>query len=541
MAPTLEEDVTRPEHLDQVETDQIVLKPKQAKFIQSQAPYSAYGGGVGNGKTLAAIIKVYQHCEEQPGAYFLIGRKFFPELRDSTMRDFLQLMGNYGTFVAQDKKFLFPNGSEVIFRHLDNRDSLTNLNLSGFYVDQAEDIPEETFDYLSGRCRLQFNKKTGTHITQRLRMITFNPKGHDWIWRLFDQKKDADGFDLTSPEDYHLEIATTYENRDNLPADYLKSLESKPKEWKDRFIYGSFDVKAGRIFEEWAPAMHVIPEKYHFKIPEHWTKFRAIDHGQNNPTACLWMAADTDGNVYVYREYYKPNASVSWHTQRINVLSQEWSGSNLMPGEYQYTVIDPSTHAKTREKDGYRYSIADEYLDAGISTIGAQNDVGAGINRIREYMAPMQGHYHPFLLVKDITEGHPMYKDNFMRDPESPAINAPRLYIFSGCSNLIKELPEYEWQPLKYNQIGITNNNEKPVKNFDHATDALRYGIMSRPVTREDMQTMDPRIWNDSLQLALYARRMGLSKDELLEQRMGLQSGIKHSNGSGRITHSSGL
>lgn len=527
-----EELLTRPAHLEQdVRADEINLKPKQARFVLSKAPYCAYGGGVGNGKTLAALIKVHMHCEANPGAYFLIGRKYFPELRDSTMRDFLQLMGDYGNYRAGDKIFDYPNGSQVIFRHLDNQDSLTNLNLSGFYVDQAEDIPEATFDYLSGRCRLEYNKKTHTFISERLRMITFNPKGHDWIWRLFDQKLTADGEDLPNPEDYHLEVATTFENRDNLPADYLKSLESKPKIWKDRFMYGSFDTKAGRIFEEWNRAVHIIP-KGKFEIPPLWEKFRAIDHGQTNPTSCHWYAVDFDGNIYVYREYYKPNATVSTHVKNINTLSREWSEEGMVDGEYSYTVIDPSTHAQTREKDGYKFSVAHEYLDAGIATIKAQNDVTAGINRVREYMRIDPERYHPFLHVRDLTPGHPLMKYNVGRNPDDAVLGSPKLFVFEDCEMLIKEIPEYEWQPLKYNQIGLSNEIDKPVKNFDHAVDDLRYAIMSRPLTPSEIQELDSRIWENPLALARYAQKHGVTVEALNNQRYRIrQEGISRSSG----------
>jgi hypothetical protein len=770
-----EELYSRPEHLDQqVQADSITLKPKQARFILSKAPYCAYGGGVGNGKTLSAIIKVYQHCQEQPGAYFLIGRKYFPELRDSTMRDFLQLMGKYGTYSAQDKKFVFPNGSEVIFRHLDNQDSLTNLNLSGFYVDQAEDIPEETFDYLSGRCRLQ-RSKIGTPITERTRIITFNPKGHNWIWRLFNEHQDADGRPLPQPEDYHM--ATTLENKDNLPEDYLKSLESKPKVWRDRFVYGSFDTKAGRIFEEWNRSVHVVP-RGHFQIPELWEKFRAIDHGQNNPTSCHWYAVDFDGNIFCvgsktrvltadlkwveagsvaegdvlagfdenvpetgkrrwqpsvvesvdrvikpsykitlsdgtqvvcsedhqwlvetlgkrkqwmtteqikegykllrvtdtweddtsngggylagafdgegcliqnnhgtlamsisqkdnyllnrvkseldarsirygvydsgisggevfslaitrkrdilrllgsvrpgrllpkfkmenlggfsafayptivskeklgetevvaiqtssrtyiaeglashncYKEYYKPNTTVSVHVRRINEMSREWTPQGIRAGEYAYTVIDPSTHAKTREKDGWKFSVADEYADAGINTIGAQNDVLAGINRVREYMRIDPDRFHPFLKVSDLDPGHPLMRYNIGRNPDDPVKGSPKLFIFENCEMMLKEIPEYEWQPLKYNQIGLTNENEKPIKNFDHAVDDLRYAIMSRPIGPQEVAEIPEGIWASPIALQRYANKHRTSVDTLNQLRYRLNRGeIRHNEG----------
>lgn len=522
---TLDE-LERPERLDKPEASEnrIDLMVKQARFVLSKAMYSAYGGGVGNGKSLAGIIKVYQFCEENPGALVLVGRKHATDLRDSTRLDFLQMMNGYGRFRPGDNQFDFPNGSRVIFRHLDDLNSLTNMNLSGFWVDQAEEIAEETFDYLNGRVRRQKGLNGGI-LTNFLRLITFNPNGHDWIWRLFDQHIDADGH-VMKPDmakDYFLVVATTYENRENLPEAYIRGLEGRPKEWRDRFIYGSFDVKAGKIFEEFNPLIHVIPSERYFSIPLVWERFRAIDHGQNNPTACLWNAVDFESNIFVYQEYYQPSAPVSKHTAGIKNLSRIQTSTGYAMDDYRYTIIDPSTFAKTREKNGFLFSVADEYMDAGLPVMRAQNDVLAGINRVKEYLKVNPNRVHPFLKVADVMdESHPLHKYNIGRDPNDAALGSPRLFIFARCENLIRELPEYIWQPLKYNQIGMQNSNEKPVKNNDHATDALRYAIMSRPVSPQELDSIDPMIWNNPMELVRFAKRQGMTKDELIARHFNI-------------------
>lgn len=503
--------IVRPDGLDQPELSEkpIRLMAKQSVFIKSPKQFCGYGGGVGNGKSMSGIIKVYQHCMEQPGAFFLIGRKHATDLRNSTLKDFLQMMRGYGRWYEQAKTFKFPNGSEIIFSHLDELGSLTNMNLSGFWIDQAEEIPEEAFDYLVGRCRRQ-KGLTGGNITERPKIITFNPNGHDWIWRRFHEHLDADGHELGNVEDYELVMATTLENRENLPEDYLKSILANPEEWKARFVDGSFDTKSGRIFDEFNPSVHVVDD---FAIPIEWQRFRAIDHGQTNPTACLWIAVDFDNNLWVYREYYKPKATVSEHVRNIIDRSLVMGQNGAEPEKYVYTVIDPSTHIKNREKDGHRFSVADEYSDAGIPTINGQNSVEAGIARVREYLRIDENRPHPTVT-------------NHLGEV---VMGAPRVYIFKSCNWLIKELPEYQWKPLKYSQIGMANNPEQPVKSFDHAVDAFRYAIMSRPVAPQHLQQIDPNIWNDDLLLTRYARMNNTTKDDLIAQRYRLDVGIRHS------------
>jgi phage terminase large subunit len=49
----------------------------------------------------------------------------------------------------------------------------------------------------------------------------------------------------------------------------------------------------------------------------------------------------------------------------------------------------------------------------------------------------------------------------------------PRLFIHSGCINMISEFFEYRWAENKEGR----NADEKPVKDSDHAMDALRYMV----------------------------------------------------------------
>lgn len=505
---------------------QYELFPKQDDFVFDQHRFSAYGGGFGNGKTLAGSFKAYFHCM-QKDAFFLIGRRHATDLSDSTQRDFLNLFGHMGKFSPKNNSFKFYKDgkpfSEVIFRHLDDLQSLTNMNLSGFWIDQAEEVAEDVFDFLIGRIRRQ-RATTGEIINTREGFITFNMNGHDWIWRRFLKQIGRDGKKLPDYWDYNLITASTLENRENLPEDYVKGLMAMPKDYVKRFVEGSFDVFAGQIFDEFNPNIHVVQP---FNIPWNWERIRMIDHGQSNATCCLWAAIDFEGNFYVYREYYKENDVVSNHVKAINDMSY---GTNefgeYVPERYAYTVIDPATHQKVREKDGYKYSVADEYSDAGINTIAGQNDVLAGINRVKEFLKIRPMRQHPFL-----------------RDEAGEFVmGAPRLYIFANCEMTQEEIAQYRWKSYSGMALGNPDKDdikEAPVKKKDHSTDALRYGIMSRPQSPDELEEMEPWVFSNPLELARRAQSMDMTVDELIARRYGNQSKIRHS--SGGIKHTNGL
>jgi PBSX family phage terminase large subunit len=493
------------------------LFEKQDQFVFDPHKFAAYGGGFGNGKTLSGSIKAYNHCIENDDGFFLIGRRHATDLRDSTQRDFLALFGHLGKWSPGNQSFRFYNGnkqgSEVIFRHLDDLQSLTNMNLSGFWIDQAEEVSEDAFDFLVGRIRRPAKKREG--------FITFNPGGHDWIWRRFLKQIGRDGKILENAEDYFLVMASTLENEKNLPPDYIKALLAQPEDYVKRFVHGSFDTFSGQILDEFNPSIHVIPP---FQIPNTWERVRGIDHGQAHATGCLWAAIDFAGNMYIYQEYKQKNEVVSKHVEMINKMSLiRTSDGETMEDLYAYTVIDPSTHAKTREKDGYKFSVADEYLDAGIATIAAQNDVIAGINRMKEYLKVDPDRYHPILKI----------------DGE-PVMGAPRLFIFASCPDLIEEVQQYRWKQ----SFGMNTSpdsdvmDERPVKRDDDLVDPLRYIIMSRPQSPNTMQQIEPWVFENPLELARRATRMGMSIDDVIAGRFN-NTRIRHS-GSG-IKHQSTL
>jgi hypothetical protein len=57
------------------------------------------------------------------------------------------------------------------------------------------------------------------------------------------------------------------------------------------------------------------------------------------------------------------------------------------------------------------------------------------------------------------------------------------LFITRRCENTLKELSNYRWDRFASSKIEARRNKkEVPLKKNDHCLDALRYGIMSRPV-----------------------------------------------------------
>lgn len=390
------------------------LNYKQDKFIFCRDKFVCIKGTWGCGKSLAGLLSADKECAEHPNNLFLIIRKEWVDLRDSTLHDW---ESNIGRPIDGEKNVKYPNGSVLMFRHGDDINALKNANLGGCLMVQAEEMTEEDFWFLNGRLR----RKEGT---RQLR-LECNYDGHNWIYKLFNEQKVGT-----------LITTNTFDNKDNLPDDYIPNLEKLPKRLKERHLYGSDADMEGVVWDEFSLEKNV---RDPFHIPSGWERIVVLDHGFTNPTAVLWGAVDWDGVLYIYDEHYESGKTVSHHAGEINKRENE--------GVRRW-LIDPSCSAKTQQKKYESgvvdlHSIIDEYKDYGIRFEPADNALLAGINRVNE------------------------------------AFKAGRVIIFKNCVETIREVQNWKWKKLKPGEE--KNQPDEPMGKDDHTCDALRYMVMSRP------------------------------------------------------------
>lgn len=197
----------------------------QANFIKSQVKHPAYVASWGTGKSLALIAKAMLESEKFPNNFGVIFRKEFTDLRDSTLRDFEQYTG---LKVASERSVKLDNGSEILFRHLEEMNNIQNMNLGWFGIEQAEELEtDDQFMKLWGRLRRENSSRTG--------FVIANTNGHNWIYKLWKIGKDPD---------YQLFEANSFDAAAYLPADTIASWrkleQSKPKIY-NRFVMNSWD------------------------------------------------------------------------------------------------------------------------------------------------------------------------------------------------------------------------------------------------------------------------------------------------------------
>lgn len=425
--------------------------PKQADFLntalnpsKASAKFIAYVGGIGSGKTLIGCITILAWAIQHPGDY-LIGRQFMPELKVTTLKTFLDICPTeliLERSVADNWiKIRSVNGksSIVYFRQLEEADKFRSMNLSGFMIDECNQVSEEAFLLLQGRLR-------GGGI--RKGILVSNPNGHDWVYRYFYQKAHLKN-DWAKAQ-YLLIRAPSTENV-HLPEGYLETLHQAWSEDRiKREIEGSFDAFEGAVYSEFKRDVHVVKP---FRIPENWPRHIRIDHGYRNPTSVGFYAIGPDGEVYKYREFYERE----WLINEI-VKGNKREGKTGLTGivpfdeKFESAKIDPSTKNRRgtngeSDYDEYRRHWPEKW--PLLQT--AKNDVQVGIDRVKSYLK-----IHP-------------------------KSQRPMLYLFETCTNTIEEITQYRYQELKSGQVGQKAEKEQPVKANDHAMDELRYMIVDLP------------------------------------------------------------
>jgi phage terminase large subunit len=164
-------------------------------------------------------------------------------------------------------------------------------------------------------------------------------------------------------------------------------------------------------------------------------RFAGIDFGFTNPTAIITIEKDFDNNYWVTSEWYKRNKTDEQIADVVSALHFD---------EVYPDPESPSAIAELEKRGVYCREV-----------VKNKDSIKNGINAIRAL---------------------------FLQN---------KLYIHSSCQNLINELETYSYPESKEGR----NDEENPVKENDHALDALRYAIfMDEPVNRAQILRQNDRI-----------------------------------------------
>ena len=377
-----------------------------------------------------------------PGAQIGYFRRTFAELEGSggAIIRSKELLSGHAKYTGDLHRWVLPTGSLLTFCHCKDEDDVYSYQSQQFdvlLIDEATHFTEKQVAYLHTRNRLTVN------IPAPICAMASNPGnvGHTWFLRLFQPEGQMEMV-RSAQWDGGAEPFTTaflpaklsdnqaLERRD---PKYRQRLESQPEHVRAQLLDGRWDAFDGQAFPEFRHQVHVVKP---FPIPAWWRRWRANDPGYSDPFAWYWLAADEDGNVYIYREFTRlpSDSKLSYSEQAARVAVLSVVGTEV-PGRPPEMAWDDEAHELRPVQEHINFTVTgmdafNAHPDTGKAHIDYYADGG-----LKGFIKPVHGSgaraamaatWHEYLKVFDGPDGRP----------------TARLKIFSTCRRLIEMLPQ---------------------------------------------------------------------------------------------------
>lgn len=190
-----------------------------------------------------------------------------------------------------------------------------------------------------------------------------------------------------------------------------------------RYIQGLWSMAEGIIYDMFDTGRHVKKISEFFDVLINGGRYVSIDYGTQNATAMLLWNKGTDKIWYCMREYYysgRDEGKQKTDSEYADDLKEWLNGVNI-----RAIIVDPSAA-----------SFIAELRKRGYKVLKANNDVEDGIRLV------------------------------------GTMLNQGKIAFSDSCVNTIKEFGSYIWD-----EKASERGEDKPVKEHDHAMDAVRYFV----------------------------------------------------------------
>ena len=290
-----------------------ISAPQNIFLNHLNTKYRAYVGGFGSGKTFVGCMDLLTFFGQHPKTvqgYFGISYSAIRDIFYPTLREACELMGFKADIKEGNKEcHIYRNGcyyGTIICRSMDNPTSIVGFKIARALVDEIDVLPKK-------KAKAAWNK-----IIARMRLkidgiengigVTTTPEGFLFVYESF--KKDPKA-------SYSMVQASSYENEEYLPDDYIPSLlETYPSELVKAYVNGDFvNLTSGTVYSNYDRVKNSSTEVWDKKEPVYIGmdfnvgKMAAIVHVKRdkNPIAVdeIINAFDTPAIIRIIKERYQ--------------------------------------------------------------------------------------------------------------------------------------------------------------------------------------------------------------------------------------------
>lgn len=412
-----------------------------------------FGGARGGGKTDAGIYWLIKSPARMNGRSLITHPRYRAlALRRNAndMTDWIDRANRvYSAFGAKlvrnpQSYWTFPSGAKIYVGHLRDADSFTKYQgheYQRMLIEELTQIKSELlYTKLLGSCR-----STIPEIKAQI-FLTTNPGGAGTVWvrdRFVYAATPKTFFMSRKTNRPAIYIPATVDDNPKLKdadpgyVQWLESLKETDINLYKAWRYGSWEVTEGAMFSEFRYNLHVMQDISWARI-NYAERIAALDWGFNDPTSIHWLARLPENeqgvsHIIVYREAYRNRiTALQWGQFLGNVQKVDPAKYLVLPHDAFSTRPDGQTISEVIKRE------------SGMQVRAAESLVrGAKLNRIALMHQALQ-----------------VSPDGW-----------PYMLIHSSCSNLIRTIPDLEYDDVLSEQMD--ENAE------DHAYDSCTYGLMT--------------------------------------------------------------
>ena len=398
-----------------------VIGKNYDEFWNDKHFYRVVKGSRGSKKSKTIALNMIYRIMKYPESNLLVVRRVFNTLKNSCRADLIwainRLKVNHLWKIPKAEHTLsyLPTGQQILFFGLDDPLKLTSITVSKGYLNFCwiEECFQIEKESMFDTLEESIRGKLPDGLFHQI-TLSFNPWSEDhWLRKRFYN----DSYDKTYIDELTYAITTDYTMNEFLDEVTLKRFEEMKIKRPNRFRVagmGEWGVAEGLVYNNWE-VLNFDPIKL---LREDFKLEVALglDFGfTNDPSAFIAVIVDlANKRLFIFDEFYKKH-----------LLNNEIAEEIKLRGYSKDEIIADCAEAKSIE----------EIKRLGVSrikqSVKGQGSVNQGIQYIQQF----------------------------------------DIYVHPKCVNTVMEFKNYIWQE----KDGTTLN--KPVDNYNHLMDALRYAL----------------------------------------------------------------
>lgn len=225
---------------------EVQLSESQMEFLNSDADYTLFGGGLGSGKTFCGALWAATMTQKYPDVNGIITANSFKQLRRATLVEFfkvLDIMGIEYDYKEQRAEIHFKSGRGIVYLFsAENYDDMRGPEAGWAWSDECAFYKREAFDVLIGRLR----DKNAPCVWKG----TTTPNGFNWLYNVFVEEP--------YPNSKLIKSRTT-DNMVNLSEKYYSTLSSQyDSRLARQELEGEFvNLNSGNVYYAFDRTKHV--------------------------------------------------------------------------------------------------------------------------------------------------------------------------------------------------------------------------------------------------------------------------------------------